>query len=158
MCFLPLIFILALSLWLYQLNKKYFLLCLCKRVRCVDASQSKDKICFIPGVVPQLGNTIDFLNFNAEMLFQYPRKCLRYSKGRSYILRAPFYCIATAEDSSEVFDSTELIHKSVIYVYLKQFLGDGLLLSSDSKWSSRRKMLTPAFHFSILQAFNEIFK
>ncbi|KAL9923316.1 putative cytochrome P450 4ac2 isoform 2-T8 [Glossina fuscipes fuscipes] len=38
------------------------------------------------------------------------------------------------------------------------FLGDGLLRTSEEKWHLRRKLLTPAFHFNMLQTFNEIFK
>uniref|UniRef100_A0A1I8Q1E1 Cytochrome P450 n=1 Tax=Stomoxys calcitrans TaxID=35570 RepID=A0A1I8Q1E1_STOCA len=161
MFFLVLIFILVLSFWLYQMNKKYFVLCLCQRVRCEDTSQTMNKICVIPGVVPQLGNNFDLLNLRPDTLYHYPRKCLRYAKGRSYILYylwSPIYCIVRAEDAAEVFKSTSLIQKSPFYKYLKQFLGDGLLVSSGSKWSYRRKMLTPAFHFSILQTFNDILR
>jgi cytochrome P450 family 4 len=47
--------------------------------------------------------------------------------------------------------------KSPIYDSLKKWLGTGILTSSGTKWQTRRKILTSAFHFKILQDFIEIF-
>lgn len=47
--------------------------------------------------------------------------------------------------------------KNDIYDLMAPWLGDGLLLSNGLKWNSRRKILTPAFHFNILEQFCEIF-
>ena len=35
--------------------------------------------------------------------------------------------------------------------------GDGLLLSSGKKWQRNRKLLTPAFHFEILQPYMRVY-
>lgn len=53
---------------------------------------------------------------------------------------------------------TKNVSKSNFYDILMPFLGDGLLLSKGQKWHNRRKALTPAFHFKILEKFIKIFE
>lgn len=56
-----------------------------------------------------------------------------------------------------VLTNMKLITKSNEYDYLKPWLNTGLLTSTDQKWISRRKIITHAFHFKILEDFVEIF-
>lgn len=57
-----------------------------------------------------------------------------------------------------MLSSQKLITKSAEYSLLTNWLCDGLLLSSGKKWLSRRKIITPAFHFKILEDFVHIFE
>lgn len=61
------------------------------------------------------------------------------------------------KDIAELLSNRELIKKSDVYSFMKDWLGNGLLLSDGKKWSERRKILTPAFHFKILEDFIDIF-
>ncbi|GFY72455.1 cytochrome P450 4C1 [Trichonephila inaurata madagascariensis] len=52
-----------------------------------------------------------------------------------------------------VLSSSISLEKSFEYSFLQRWLGLGLLTSTGTKWKSRRKLLTPSFHFKILDDF-----
>ncbi|XP_058049878.1 cytochrome P450 4V2 isoform X2 [Ahaetulla prasina] len=70
----------------------------------------------------------------------------------------PFpHLILYHQDTVEVIlRSSAFIEKSSLYRFLQPWLGTGLLTSTGEKWHSRRKMLTPTFHFTILVEFLEV--
>lgn len=49
------------------------------------------------------------------------------------------------------------IKKSFAYDYLEPWLGTGLLISTGEKWFQRRKIITPTFHFKMLEGFLDVF-
>jgi cytochrome P450 len=55
-----------------------------------------------------------------------------------------------------ILSSQKLLTKGFDYDLIKPWLGNGLLISTGTKWHQRRKILTPAFHFQILEKFVEI--
>ncbi|XP_003746392.1 cytochrome P450 4V2-like [Galendromus occidentalis] len=62
--------------------------------------------------------------------------------------------IYRAEEVEAFVSHSENISKPfIIYDMVNPWLKRGLLTSTGSKWRSRRKMLTPAFHFKILDSF-----
>lgn len=72
---------------------------------------------------------------------------------KSYMGDVPYILIEKPEAAEAVLNSNTLIEKSTEYRWLHPWLGTGLLTSSGAKWKTRRKMLTPAFHFRILDDF-----
>lgn len=49
------------------------------------------------------------------------------------------------------------LQKPDSYRFVKQWLGDGLLIADGGKWFAHRKIISPTFHSSILEGFCEIF-
>ncbi|KAJ8683823.1 hypothetical protein QAD02_019615 [Eretmocerus hayati] len=60
------------------------------------------------------------------------------------------------DDIEILFSSQSAITKGFFYDFLHPWLQSGLLTSTGSLWHQRRKLLTPAFHFSILKKYMEI--
>lgn len=48
--------------------------------------------------------------------------------------------------------------KSPGYELLKPWLGEGLLTSNSHQWHTHRRLITPTFHFSILETFLAVFE
>ncbi|KAF8373240.1 hypothetical protein PRIPAC_79669 [Pristionchus pacificus] len=63
------------------------------------------------------------------------------------------YMPTNGETVKYILDSNDEITKGVEYDVLVPWLGTGLLISTGDKWKSRRKMLTPTFHFSMLDGY-----
>lgn len=76
--------------------------------------------------------------------------------GKLWLVFRPGLVLVRAHTLEPLLSSTTEINKSIEYNFLKEWLGTGLLISDGSKWKSRRKMLTPSFHFRILNDFQPI--
>lgn len=62
------------------------------------------------------------------------------------------------KDVEIILGGVQHLEKAGEYNALGIWLGDGLLVSHGRKWHQRRKIITPAFHFSILTEFTDIFE
>ncbi|KAM0724788.1 Cytochrome P450 4C1 [Formica fusca] len=60
------------------------------------------------------------------------------------------------DDLKTILSSTKRFEKSRIYNLFHPWLGTGVFTSTGAKWNARRKILTPAFHFNILNQFTDI--
>ena len=65
--------------------------------------------------------------------------------------------ITDPKDVEEILSSRKFSVKSDIYDLLKDWLGDGVLLSNGQKCSAKRKIFAKCFHFKILEDFLEVF-
>ncbi|KAJ8024252.1 Cytochrome P450 4V2 [Holothuria leucospilota] len=115
-----------------------------------------------PRGVPFLGNILQFGRNNVDFFKAMGNWCNEFREAGCFKLffgLQPAVVVFNAYDMEKIFRDTSLDKKGLFYQLFVPWLGDGLLISKGSKWMTRRKLLTPSFHFSILTqflpAFNE---
>ena len=120
----------------------------------------KRKYSFLPHApnVPWLGS----LPYLGTSVRDFTQRVDEFSKtyNHFYVLwigPIPVVRVARPALVEAVLKSPGVNEKSVFYSALVPFIGNGLLLSTGSKWKQRRTVITPAFHFSILKDFSEVF-
>ncbi|KAF5277788.1 hypothetical protein FQR65_LT03768 [Abscondita terminalis] len=70
---------------------------------------------------------------------------------------SPTLVFADPKSVEFVLSSNTILKKSYDYKFFHSWLGTGLLTSLGAKWKNHRRLLTPAFHFQILEKFIEVF-
>lgn len=70
----------------------------------------------------------------------------------------PLVLLFKPELAEMLLNSSKHITKSPDYIFLHPWLGTGLLTSGGSKWKTRRRLITPTFHFRILNDFIQVFE
>ncbi|XP_017787227.1 PREDICTED: cytochrome P450 4d2-like [Nicrophorus vespilloides] len=112
-----------------------------------------------PPALPIIGNYLFMMRNlkNIDIFNEFPAK---YGKTVKMFTGLRLSLLTTDVKFLEiVMNSSNLINKSDDYIMMfNRWLGDGLLISSGDKWRSRRKILTPAFHYKILEDFIEVFE
>ncbi|RXG61450.1 cytochrome P450 4c3 [Armadillidium vulgare] len=105
------------------------------------------------------GNALELMGSPSENFKVVSREFCNNSCGlsRTWIGLKPHLLIYKSSVAETVLNSQKFIEKSTDYFALHSWLGTGLLTSTGAKWHKRRKMLTPAFHFKILEDFVDIF-
>ncbi|KAK9505902.1 hypothetical protein O3M35_009870 [Rhynocoris fuscipes] len=106
-----------------------------------------------PKGIPFLGVGWMIARFADEELLYYLKEISSQYKriASCWVTGVPFVLFHDAEDIEALLGSVHHITKGIEYVTLQPWLNDGLLLSTGDKWHQRRKLLTPAFHFKILE-------
>ncbi|NWU10015.1 CP4V2 protein, partial [Cephalopterus ornatus] len=116
----------------------------------------------IPGIspcYPILGNAL-LLEREGEGFFNqlkiYSEKFRSWPFFKLWIGPLPIMVLYHPDSVEVILNSSKHIEKSYLYDFLHPWLGTGLLTSTGDKWRSRRKMITPTFHFAILSDFLEV--
>ncbi|RWS00635.1 cytochrome P450 4V2-like protein, partial [Dinothrombium tinctorium] len=95
----------------------------------------------------------DYVNIKIKELMP------RYRDKKLIVVRLfcfPYTAVTNADAIEAVLSNTKILKKSPEYRYFETWIGTGLLTSAPEKWKGRRKMLTPTFHFRILQDFLKV--
>ncbi|XP_065659338.1 cytochrome P450 4V2-like [Hydra vulgaris] len=112
-----------------------------------------------PPTIPFFGNSLqlesDSVKFNKQLC--------EWSKVYGnvfcvWIGLRPTLFSSSVNFSEAILSSQEVLKKASIYDFLHDWLKTGLLTSTGNKWKLRRRLLTPSFHFSILNNFLKIFE
>ncbi|ENN77673.1 hypothetical protein YQE_05824, partial [Dendroctonus ponderosae] len=108
---------------------------------------------------PLVGSVVSLWGLKREDLFQaMANRHLRLGPiFRNWYGSLPVVHLYKPEHVQVVFKSNTNINKGVFYKYLFPWLGQGLISGSGPKWRVHRKIITPSFHFNILDSYGEIF-
>ncbi|XP_071439899.1 cytochrome P450 4c3 [Hetaerina americana] len=114
-----------------------------------------------PPALPIIGNTLE-INVEHDEIFDriVAGGVIHNPEGgimKGWLGKTPWVLLYDDKAAEIILSSNKHIDKSPDYEYLRPWLGTGLLTSAGQKWHSRRKILTPAFHFRILDDFIDVF-
>lgn len=111
-----------------------------------------------PPSYPIVGNVVDLYNANFNMTAAVEKWTATYGNVfRIWMGAHAFVVVSKPEDLEILLSSTKHIEKAELYGLLVPWIGTGLLTSTGKKWHTRRKLITPTFHFRILDQFVEVF-
>ncbi|XP_071454038.1 cytochrome P450 4c3-like [Hetaerina americana] len=107
-----------------------------------------------PFAYPIIGNSRMFKG-KPEDFFQVLLEChKRYGPMfRLWVGTRPIVFLCGAEELQPLLSSSVHIKKSLEYTLFEPWLGEGLITSAGKKWQERRKLLTSAFHSSLLESY-----
>ena len=112
-----------------------------------------------PKCWPIVGHAYLFFGCKPEQIYKIiEQHWNHYGKTMKFWYGSEFSVfMGDTKDVEYVLGTTHLLSKSNEYKYLKTWLNEGLLLSLPKKWFKRRRVLTPGFHFKILEDFIDVF-
>nr|CAD7588092.1 unnamed protein product [Timema genevievae] len=116
-----------------------------------------------PPCIPLLGNTRDIgalkMNVNNRDFLQSLVR-LRNKFGsifRLWLGSELFIFVSDPKYVETILSSSKMLDKGNNYKFLHRWLGAGLLTSSGPTWRKHRKIISPTFHFKILEGCMDVF-
>ncbi|KHJ82500.1 hypothetical protein OESDEN_17806 [Oesophagostomum dentatum] len=118
-----------------------------------------------PTALPLVGRAYQFSFDSYKFTYLMEEIFENFSNGlkgdgmfRMWLGPIPVVFICRADAAKAILENSKEISKPAEgSTRLQEWLGKGLLTSNGDQWRAKRKMLTPAFHFSILNDFIPIF-
>ncbi|XP_063696377.1 cytochrome P450 4d2-like [Culicoides brevitarsis] len=109
---------------------------------------------------PLIGSVADMKPFLQEKKLFVKLHELHREYGDTYQLRmGPVKMIISRDPKiTEAIVNNPKFGKAAEYKMLRPWLGDSLVMSEGEKWHKMRKLITPAFHFQILERFIPVFE
>lgn len=103
---------------------------------------------------PVVGHALEYWGDETH-IFATTRRFIKERGSQFYVkMMNEFAVVVSDADGTEaIMTNSKVIKKGPLYEFLLQWLGRGLLTNFGSSWHRRRKLLTPAFHFKILDEF-----
>uniref|UniRef100_A0A915D208 Cytochrome P450 n=1 Tax=Ditylenchus dipsaci TaxID=166011 RepID=A0A915D208_9BILA len=117
---------------------------------------------FRPSSIPIFGNLQHFPSdpyVSTEWIIEYSHLALKQGESclRLWVGNLLYVYPLSGSALKPILESSVEISKGSDYNFFKAWLGNGLLLSDGAEWKAQRAMLTPTFHFTILNDFMQIF-
>lgn len=120
------------------------------------------KLPCLPGAYPLIGHA-----YTADV--SSPQKAFEFLSGISlhsisvgekmgvvWLGSTPTLVLCHPDSVEKLLSNTKNLEKGSTYEAVHPWLKTGLLTASRKKWAVRRKLLTPSFHFSVLDGFVEV--
>ncbi|XP_070493279.1 cytochrome P450 4d1-like [Chironomus tepperi] len=113
-----------------------------------------------PRKLPIFHHLIDFIGKDAKGVFDYLEIQGEKFSPVFHLTVSPFdpgsAIVSDVKIIEALLTSQVHIEKTIDYDLLVPWIGNGLITSSGKKWFQRRKLITPGFHFQILEKFVDI--
>lgn len=113
-----------------------------------------------PPTLPIVGHGFYFIGKQPHEYIHLLEGWMEEYGGVLKIWLGPEFNVLTSDlkDVELILGGTKFIDKAEEYKALEPWLNEGLLVSKGRKWFKRRKIITPAFHFKILEQYIKTFE